>query len=121
MNAIIFIPFAFGGNPATESGPKAVLRALNHNRILNTEFIVLNQDFFDSAHSFLINCENKIMHLFCKYDKCCIVGGNHLSILPAYNLITSQKKNADILLLDAHRDYYPENSINHATFLSGAL
>lgn len=112
----IYIPFAYAGNPASESGPKAILSYLDKTELHGTKKLVLQQNFFESPMQFLVRVKNVVDQSIEENDSVVILGGNHLSIMPVYEYFYI--KNSNILTLDAHRDYYPENEISHASFFS---
>lgn len=116
-NAFVFLPFAYGGNPATESGPRAFYDwILNNNPFDNMQLFMCEQSVEESALAYLNRVEKDFANILSiNFNKTIVFGGNHLSLLPIYKQFYSNAKN--ILTLDAHRDYYPENSLNHATFL----
>lgn len=118
-DAIILIPFAYGGNPGTESGPRAILDKLMDAPIYDSiDIVTLQMDFTESPNSFLQRCIDAIICIIHSHNKCCFIGGNHLSIYPVYLALTTIKKQMNIIVADAHRDYYPSDEITHASFLS---
>ena len=114
---LLFLPFAYGGNPGTESGPKAIKEWLEKQNMLS-KFTVyeFSLAYNETPNEYL----KRIEHIFeklvwNKFDRYYIFGGNHLSIFPIYSVLYKYEKS--ILTLDAHRDYYPGKDINHATFM----
>ena len=120
MNYIFFFPISFGGNPSSESGPRAVYNEIkNSDDFKDCELLLIEPKIDESPKSYLAKINMLLNHILDKCDsKCCIIGGNHLSILPVYQFIVDKNNAANILVLDAHRDYYPQAELNHATFLS---
>lgn len=120
MKYCFFLPLAFGGNPSSESGPRAIYKEIkNRNDFKDCALFMIEPSIDESPKSYL----NRITVLLKRIlnqcnSKCCIIGGNHLSILPVYQYVVDEFNEASILVLDAHRDYYPQNELNHATFLS---
>ena len=59
---------------------------------------------------------NNVFYLNNTYDKIIIFGGNHLSLLPIYQIAEDLVYNS--ITFDAHRDYLNNNGlITHASFL----
>lgn len=118
-NAIIFIPFAFGGNPASESGARCIKHVIDNNKDeIYAEKFCFEQNLEESPKNFLERLENNLKDIIKKYDKLILVGGNHLSILPLYRVLYQRDSKDVIITMDAHRDYYPDNNLNHASFLA---
>lgn len=114
---IYFAPFAFGGNPASESGPRCLQKLIRNDKTFeNVEFTLLEQEITESPLQFLERIQFVLEKDMNKYDRIVFIGGNHLSVLPMYRLLYSSSWCQGILTLDAHRDYYPDNKLNHATF-----
>ena len=112
----IFIPFAFGGNPASESGPRAVYDYFTKKNIDGIKHsIIFEQTLYESAYQYMLRINKEISLILKNMKKNIIIGGNHLSLMPIYQLCYARQ--ANILTLDAHRDYYPQDKLNHATFL----
>lgn len=120
MKYIFFLPFSFGGNPSSASGPRAVYDEINKRlSFQDCVLYLLEPQIDESPKSYLDKITALLKRVLddCE-SKCCIIGGNHLSILPVYQYVVDVNNEANILVLDAHRDYYPQNELNHATFLS---
>ena len=83
---------------------------------LKCDLLIINQFFSESPKDYLCRVQQSIRDAGSKYDRIVVLGGNHLSILPVYRWLYEYEL-LNIVTLDAHRDYYPEGSINHATFL----
>lgn len=113
--AYIFIPFAYNGPCVTESGPKVMQFELT-KRYGNKNMFLYELGWNESPSDYMSRVYENILCLSKKYDRLIIFGGNHLSLLPVYQV-------ADDLLLnsvtfDAHRDYIQSNGlITHASFL----
>ncbi len=120
MNYIFFLPFSFGGNPSSESGPRAAYNEIKNREEFNDcDLLLIEPKIDESPKTYLNKVYILLNRILNKHDsKCCIIGGNHLSILPVYQYIVDKNNSANILVLDAHRDYYPQVELNHATFLS---
>lgn len=115
---IIFAPFAYGGNPASESGPKCLFDILKRkNEFDNVEMLYIEQKPDESAVKYLKKVEKLFSKCVINYNKIIYIGGNHLSVFPIYRYLYSLDRNRMIVTLDAHRDYYPEKRLNHATFM----
>ena len=113
---IVFIPFAFEGNPASASGPKCIRELISCNPFFqNTKTVTTEQSYSESAKDYLSRVRGLLCDYTKSYNQVIVIGGNHLCMLPLYQEIYN--KGGGIITLDAHRDYYPESSINHATFL----
>ena len=120
MNYIFFLPISFGGNPSSESGPRAVYNEIkNMDEFKDCALFLIEPKFDESPKTYMVKVNKLLNRILDKCDsKCCVIGGNHLSILPVYQYIVDKNNTANILVLDAHRDYYPQTELNHATFLS---
>lgn len=118
-NALVYIPFAFGGNPAAESGPRCIKHIIDNNKIVfDVDIFYYEQKIDESPERFLEILTYKLSEIIEKYDRVVLMGGNHLSILPLYRILYQSNTKDTIITLDAHRDYYPENKLSHASFLS---
>ena len=107
------IPFSFNGPCASHSGAGIAFNAIQ--AIAHDErCVLLNQGFYESAHEYLMRAEDEIL----LSERCVVLGGNHLSCLPAH--IAAKRKNLYRIILDAHRDYGTLTTGNptHANFLS---
>lgn len=119
LNALVYIPFAFGGNPAAESGPRCIKHIIDNNKIVfDADIFYFEQKINESPNRFLEILTYKLNKIIKKYDRLVLMGGNHLSILPLYRILYQRNTKDTIITLDAHRDYYPENKLSHASFLS---
>lgn len=111
----VFIPFAYNGPCVSESGPKVIEYELK--KIYNKNiFFNYEMGFDDTPNQFLKRIYKNILELEKIYDKVIVFGGNHLAILPIYNI--ASLKNYNSLTLDAHRDYLKnDGNLTHASFL----
>lgn len=111
---VVFFPFAFGGNPATASGPRCIHQLLSDLKT-SADLLIFEQQFEESAKDYLSRLQTQLGLIIDNSSIVIVIGGNHLSTLPVYKLIYGSSKS--IITLDAHRDYFPQDEINHATFL----
>lgn len=119
LNGLVFIPFAFGGNPASESGPRCIKHKIEKDKIeIDADIFCYEQSIDESPRDFLDQITYNLKDIIRKYEKLVVVGGNHLSILPLYRLLYQRNSKDVIITMDAHRDYYPEKSLSHASFLA---
>ena len=118
MNYIFLLPFAFGGNPACESGPRAAYNIIMDNfSPQKYSIFIIEQKINESPENYLLKVEDIFDKEVVDNSKCCVIGGNHLSILPVYKHIIKSNLLSNFLILDAHRDFYPQNDLSHSTFL----
>lgn len=118
MNYIFLLPFAFGGNPACESGPRAAYNIIMDNfSPQKYSIFIIEQKINESPENYLLKVEGIFDKEVVDNSKCCVIGGNHLSILPVYKHIIKSNLLSNFLILDAHRDFYPQNDLSHSTFL----
>lgn len=117
----MFIPLAFKGNPAAESGPRALKKYLEKNleydfsnRVLFS-YKTLELDIDTSIKTFFHEIEDVLKINYNKYDNIFVIGGNHLSIYPILNYSLEK---GNILSFDAHLDNYSKNFLNHGSFLN---
>lgn len=108
----VFLPFAFGGNPASESGPRAICSFL---QLEPKKYICIEQTSKESAQQYLKKVYDILCPLLKTEKKLIIIGGNHLSILPVYAYFYNY--DSTVVTLDAHCDFYPEKGLNHANFM----
>jgi len=108
-----FLPFAFGGNPASQSGPRAILEYLQLN---SDEYICIEQTSVESAQQYLKRVYDTFLQTLTSGDKHIIFGGNHLSIFPLYKYFYNVE--GSIITMDAHCDTYCTDDISHASFLN---
>lgn len=118
----IFLPFAYYGNPSTESGPKN-LKQYYFGNLRSKYEPYFNITVFEVENSYDIKkllgkeLTSAIGDTLKKFDLCFAFGGNHLSLLPVYQAFAEVEKSL-VLSFDAHRDVYEaENKITHASFL----
>ena len=118
-NALVYIPFAFGGNPASESGPRCIKHIIENDKIgIDADIFYYEQHIDESPRLFITQLTYNLIDIIKKYEKLVVLGGNHLSILPLYRVLYQRDSKDVIITMDAHRDYYPENNLSHASFLA---
>lgn len=113
--AYVFIPFAYNGPCISESGPKVMhyeLEKYYDSKDMFQYELKLNE----TPIQYLNRIYKNVVYLNSFYDRVIIFGGNHLSLLPIYQIAEDLCYNS--ITFDAHRDYLKNNGkITHASFL----
>lgn len=113
--ACVFIPFAYNGPCVTESGPKVMQFEIN-KRYGNKDMFLFELKWDETPKDYISRVYKNMLCLYNKYDKIVIFGGNHLSLLPIYQVAENLHYNS--ITFDAHRDYIRSKGlITHASFL----
>ena len=117
---LAFIPSAYNGNPASESGPKALEKYIYNNLLKDYPSFVFthlrfDQNFDESVSDFFRRIQSNYIEWISSYSLIFLFGGNHLSIFPFFQ---KTLESGDVLSLDAHVDNYHSDTINHGTFLN---
>lgn len=117
--SIVVAPFAFGGNPSTASGPRAIESLLRQDsRFSQVNIRTIDQQLTESPIEYLYRLEALIEKTLASHKRCCILGGNHLTSYPAHNHFAKLNPPGMSVVLDAHCDNYPSSSLLHSSFLS---
>lgn len=113
--AYIFIPFAYNGPCVSESGPRVMQFEIS-KRYGNQDMYLHELQWNETPEQYIRRVYDSIFDLAKKYEKLLIFGGNHLSLLPVYQL--AEKLQFNSITFDAHRDYIKSRGlITHASFL----
>lgn len=118
---IIIAPFAYQGPSITKTGPIYLIEELS-KRINNISFNNLMIAVTRIEESLDTTPRQILKEIYSKIELCAnkrtiLLGGNHLTMLPAYlNAIENKYK---IVTFDAHIDSYSDiKDINHGNFLN---
>lgn len=110
----LFFPFAFNGPCVTQLGP-LVLEYELKKTINASKLLLIKQKFTESHFAWMKRFKNIFFNSLQSNDLVVIFGGNHLSILPIYEVTNSLGYTS--ITLDAHRDYNnTNNELTHGSF-----
>lgn len=113
--AFVFLPLAFNGPCISESGPKVMEFFLKKNNYQG-DYYMFSLKWNESPKEYNERVLKELEKIEKQYSKILIFGGNHLSLLPVYELTETLSYNS--LTLDAHRDYLlNDGMITHGSFL----
>ena len=113
--AYVFIPCSYNGPCITESGPKVFEHVLQKNNY-DGDYYSFSLKWDESLCKYMERITNDLKEIVKSHDKIIVFGGNHLSLIPVYNIAGTLNYNS--LTLDAHRDYlYNDGLITHGSFI----